>query len=78
MCLEMELSEMGKSRGDLGDARVGVREPREDGAARGIAQRVEDAVELRGLIFTHMGEYRHGAPRLSSREERAVESRCRS
>ena len=44
--------------GDLGDARVGIRESREDGAPRGIAQRVEDAVELRGLIFTHMGEYR--------------------
>ena len=46
MCLEMELSEMGKSRGDFGDARVRVREPREDGAARGIAERVENAVEL--------------------------------
>ena len=46
MCLEMELSEIGKVRGDVGDARVGVREPREDGAARGITQRVEYAVEL--------------------------------
>ena len=36
-------------RGDFGDARVGVREPREDGAARGVAQGVENAVELRSI-----------------------------
>ena len=45
MCLEMEFSEIGKFAGDVGDARVGVREPREDGAARGIAERVENPVE---------------------------------
>ena len=49
MCLEMEFSEIGNSRGDVGDARVGVRQPRQDGAARGIAERVEDAVELRWI-----------------------------
>ena len=58
MCLEIEFSEIGKSRGDIGDARVGVRQARQDRAACRIAERIEDAVELRGLIFTHMGEYR--------------------
>ena len=51
----------GKVRGDFGDPRVGVREPREDGASRGITQRVENAIELPGLIFTHMGEYRNAS-----------------
>ncbi len=67
MCLEMELSEIGKVRGDFGDARVGVREPREDGAARGVAERVENAIELPGLIFTHMGEYRESTARCQAR-----------
>ena len=58
----------GEIASDVRDACVGVGEPREDGATRGIAQGVENAVEPGRLIFTHMGEYRNRRGALSSRE----------
>jgi hypothetical protein len=39
------------------DARVRLREAREDRAARGIRDRPEDPIHARLSIFTHMGEY---------------------
>jgi hypothetical protein len=50
---------------DLGDPGIGVRKPRQDGAPRRVAERVEHLVQPGRSIFTHMDEYTNTPAALS-------------